>query len=96
MKIVLSEHAKQVLQEREISLDLIIEEVIKKANYRLYGVREDAFVAIKRIQIREKVFGLIVAYAKLNDEHKLITVYPSKDYIKYTKGKVKRGRWFSL
>lgn len=95
MKIVLSEHAKQVLQEREMSLDLIIE-VIKRANYRLYDVREDAFVAIKRIQIREKVFGLIVVYAKLNDEHKLITVYPSKDYIKYMEGKVKRGKWLPL
>jgi len=93
--VVFSEHAKKVLEVRRIDATKVSES-IQTAEHRLYDVMGKTMVAVKKVQIHGKMLGLIVIYTKLNGQYKVVTVFPSKNYVEHMQRKVKKGRWILI
>ena len=94
-EIVLSNHARRVISERGVRKGLL-KEAIAKADYRFYDREQNVLVAMKRIELKGRVAGLVVIYTVTDNKAKIVTVYPSKDYVTYLQRKVNRGRWTPL
>lgn len=94
MKIVLSKHAKNKINERKIGSSMI-EGVVRKPSLLFYDLLSKTIVAIARVEIEEVSTNLLVVYTKENDVIRVITTYPCKDIDKEIKRK-EGSRWVKI
>ena len=94
MKIVLTEHAKERLKEREIDIKEV-EAVINSPKRKFYDLRSGHFIAVGR----RKLPGhwLIIAYDERENTAEVITVIDtSKSLGKIIGGRLSSRRWVEV
>ena len=94
MKLRLSKHAKQKIDERKVRVE-DIKEVVKDAEIVFYDIDSKAFVSIGKIVFEGVETNLVVVYKKEKEAIKIITVYPCRDIEKETKRKEVK-RWIRI
>jgi len=94
MKIVLTEHAKERLRERKISI-AEVEKVINSPKRRFYDLRSGHFIVIGRRDIPEH--WLIVVHDRRDNIVEVITVIDtSKSLDKIIGRRLSSRRWVEL
>jgi hypothetical protein len=71
----------------------MIEDVLNSPERRFYDTLGGSEVAAKNVKLRDEVFTLVVVYDRRDDEHYVITAYPSRRFEGEADRKVKSGRW---
>jgi uncharacterized DUF497 family protein len=85
-------HAREKIAVRGINLEMI-QEVLRDPQHRFYDTLRSSEVSASRVKIGRVAVTLVVVYTRRDNEHHLITVYPTKHFKEEATGKVKSGRW---
>ena len=94
MKILLSKHAQEKLNERRIEIQHI-EQVLNNVEYHFYDLFSKAFISIAKIRIEGINTNMIVVHKSEKDQIKIVTVYPCRDLEKEIKRK-EGSKWIRI
>lgn len=95
VKVRLSEHAKEKVRIRKITLEAI-RDVLRSPDHRFYDVISYAEVAVKEVDLYDERIGFVVVFNRENDVCHIVTLYPSRRFMEEIRRKVKSGRWISI
>jgi hypothetical protein len=95
VKLRLSEHAKEKVRIRKITLEAI-RDVLRSSDHRFYDIINYTEVAVKEVDLYGERIGLVVVFTKENDVYHIVTLYPSRQFMEEIRRKVKFGRWLSI
>lgn len=95
VKLRLSEHAEEKVRIRKITLEAI-RDVLRSPSHRFYDIINYTEVAVKEVDLYGERIGLVVVFTRENDVYRIVTLYPSRQFMEEIRRKVKLGRWISI
>ena len=95
VKLRLSEHAKEKVRIRKITLEAI-RDVLRSPSHRFYDIINYTEVTVKEVDLYGERIGLVVVFTRENDVYHIVTLYPSRQFMEEIRRKVKSGRWISI
>ena len=90
MKIIYTAHLRFRLKVRNIPSPLP-KKIFKKAKEHYYDSLTGHYVAVNKIEFKNKIREFALTYDKKEDVIELITIHPLKAYQKITR--INLGRW---
>jgi len=90
MKIILKPHLKIRLEGRQIPLNYP-NKILSKPDNQYFDTATKHMIAVRKLEYKEKVRPMVVAYDIIENGTEVVTIYPSNE--QEINNRIKNKRW---